>query len=111
MKVNLNTIFSYFKLSCFYNQKNVSRVAQSNEESEDSVSTADDATESSDESSPEDYGTVKLLQQPINQLFEKWKKIPPLNPKQKTPHTTRTINKWQSQRVVTHCIKKFSCDH
>ncbi|XP_065707128.2 18S rRNA aminocarboxypropyltransferase [Patagioenas fasciata] len=47
-------------------------VAQSNEESEEeSVSTADDATESSDESSPEDDGTVKLLQQPINELFEK----------------------------------------
>ncbi|KAK2533559.1 Tsr3 [Columba guinea] len=47
-------------------------VAQSNEEwEEDSVSTADDATESSDESSPEDDGTVKLLQQPINELFEK----------------------------------------
>ncbi|CAM9526648.1 unnamed protein product [Bubo scandiacus] len=48
-------------------------LAQSNEESEeDSVSTPDDATESSDESSPEDHGSVKLLQQqPINQLFEK----------------------------------------
>ncbi|KAK2543747.1 Tsr3 [Columba livia] len=47
-------------------------VAQSNEEwEEDSVSTADDATESSDESSPEDDGTVKLLQEPINELFEK----------------------------------------
>ncbi|KFP99427.1 Ribosome biogenesis protein TSR3, partial [Leptosomus discolor] len=39
-------------------------IAQSNEESEDdSVSTPTDATESSDESSPEDDGTVKLLQQ------------------------------------------------
>ncbi|KFQ66494.1 Ribosome biogenesis protein TSR3, partial [Pelecanus crispus] len=48
------------------------RLAQSNEESEDSVSAPDDATESSDESSPEDDGTVKLLQQqPINQRFEK----------------------------------------
>nr|XP_021147468.1 ribosome biogenesis protein TSR3 homolog isoform X2 [Columba livia] len=47
-------------------------VAQSNEEwEEDSVSTADDATESSDESSPEDDDTVKLLQEPINELFEK----------------------------------------
>ncbi|NWI30928.1 TSR3 protein, partial [Sula dactylatra] len=35
-------------------QINSSGLAQSNEESEDSVSTADDATESSDESSPED---------------------------------------------------------
>ncbi|XP_010568936.1 PREDICTED: ribosome biogenesis protein TSR3 homolog [Haliaeetus leucocephalus] len=52
---------------------NSPRQAQSNEESEeDSVSTPDDATESSDESSPEDHGTVKLLQQqPINQLYEK----------------------------------------
>ncbi|KAM9261665.1 18S rRNA aminocarboxypropyltransferase [Cariama cristata] len=46
-------------------------LAQSNEESEDSMSTPDDATESS-ESSPEDRGTAKFLQQqPINQLFEK----------------------------------------
>ncbi|XP_069726463.1 18S rRNA aminocarboxypropyltransferase [Phaenicophaeus curvirostris] len=37
---------------------NSPRLAESNEESEDSGSTPDDATESSDESSPEDDGTV-----------------------------------------------------
>lgn len=52
--------------------KNVSRLAESDEESEDSVSTPDDATESSDESGPEDHGTLKLRQeQSIDQLFEK----------------------------------------
>lgn len=51
--------------------KNVSRLAESDEESEeDSVSTPGDATESSDESSPEDHGTLKLLQQQSSQLFE-----------------------------------------
>lgn len=52
--------------------KNVSRLAESDEESEeDSVSTPGDATESSDESSPEDHGALKLLQQQSSQLFEK----------------------------------------
>lgn len=49
-------------ISCFGFKilKNVSRLAESNEDSEeDSVSPPDDATESSDESSPEDDGTVK----------------------------------------------------
>ncbi|XP_030339950.1 ribosome biogenesis protein TSR3 homolog isoform X1 [Strigops habroptila] len=42
---------------------NSSGLAESNEESEeDSASTPDDATESSDESSPEDHGTVEWLQ-------------------------------------------------
>lgn len=52
---NLNTIFPIISCFAFLILKNVSRQAQSNEESEeDSVSTPDDATESSDESSPED---------------------------------------------------------
>ncbi|KFP74993.1 Ribosome biogenesis protein TSR3, partial [Apaloderma vittatum] len=46
--------------------------AQSSEESEDSVSTPDDATESSNESSPEDHDTLQLpQQQAINQPPEK----------------------------------------
>ncbi|XP_054036445.1 LOW QUALITY PROTEIN: 18S rRNA aminocarboxypropyltransferase [Dryobates pubescens] len=46
--------------------------AESSEESEeDKVSVPDDATETSDESGPEDHELKKLLQQqPINQLFE-----------------------------------------
>lgn len=73
MKFNLNTVFLIISCFAFIIQKNVSRLAQSNEESEeDSVSTPDDATESSDKTSPEDDGTIKSLQQkPINQLFEK----------------------------------------
>ncbi|XP_010141729.1 PREDICTED: ribosome biogenesis protein TSR3 homolog, partial [Buceros rhinoceros silvestris] len=48
-------------------------LTESDEESEeDSVSTPDDATESSDESGPEDHGALKLRQQQsINQLCEK----------------------------------------
>uniref|UniRef100_A0A8B9PKE4 18S rRNA aminocarboxypropyltransferase n=1 Tax=Apteryx owenii TaxID=8824 RepID=A0A8B9PKE4_APTOW len=52
---------------------NAPGIAQSNEESEeDSVSSPDDGSETSDENSPEEDGTGKLLhQEPINQLFEK----------------------------------------
>ncbi|XP_068764595.1 18S rRNA aminocarboxypropyltransferase [Struthio camelus] len=51
---------------------NAPGIAQSNEESEDSVSSPDDGSETSDENSPEEDDTGKLRhQEPIHQLFEK----------------------------------------
>lgn len=73
MKFNLNTVYLTISCFAFIILKNVSRLAQSNEESEseeDSTSTPDEATESSSESSPEEDGTAEQ-QPPIQQLYEK----------------------------------------